>query len=264
MNPMLRQICLLLTLMLLSACATFVEPPANPQAGRDPQAAWAEVLRKHVDEQGRTDFEGLAADRADLDTYVAWVANVSPQTDPALFPSRNDQLAYYINSYNALAMYNVIDAGIPETLEGLRKVPFFFFRQVQIGGERMSLHAYENRIIRPLGEERIHFALNCMAAACPRLPKEPFTGPALDAELDREAREFFAEDRNLVVDDGRKVVRVSDILRFYTEDFLAKAPTLNAYVNRYRQPPVPEDYEVEFIKYDWRINNQPKNLQASR
>jgi hypothetical protein len=62
------------------------------------------------------------------------------------------------------------------------------------------------------------------------------------------------------LDPERRVVRISEILSFYTEDFLADAPSLVAYVNRYRPAPVPEDYEVEFIDYDWRINNQPENL----
>lgn len=261
---MLHRLGTLALLVICTACATFVPPPTGPVTARDPQAAWAEVLRKHVDEQGRVDFQGLAADRAELDAYVAWVAQVSPASDPALFPTEQDRVAHYINSYNALAMYNVLDAGIPETLAGVRKVPFFFLRQVQIGGERMSLYAYENRIIRPTGEERVHFALNCMAAGCPQLPREPFTATGLDAELDREAKEFFAEARNLAVDPERKLARVSEILKFYTEDFLADAPSLVAYINRYRATPIPSDYDVAFIPYDWRVNNQPKNLVAAR
>jgi len=260
---MLRQVSMLVAFLAVAACPTVVPPPAATVAGRDPQEAWASVLERYVDDQGRVDFQGVAADRGDLDTYVAWVARVSPASNPELFPTQADRNAYYLNSYNALAMYNVLDAGIPETLEGLRKVPFFFFRQVQIGGERMSLHAYEADVIRPTGEERAHFALNCMAAGCPQLPREPFTAAALDAELDREAREFFAEERNLSLDPGRRVVRISEILSFYTQDFLQDAPSLVAYVNRYRPTPIPEGYEVEFIDYDWRINNQPKNLRTA-
>jgi hypothetical protein len=257
---MLRRLHLLAALLMLGACATVVPLPAGTVAGRDPQEAWAAVLERHVDGQGRVDFQGVAADRGDLDTYVAWVSQVSPASNPELFPTEADKLAYYLNSYNALAMYSVLDAGIPETLEGVRKVPFFYLRQVQIGGERMSLYRYETDVIRPTGEERAHFALNCMAAGCPQLPREPFTAAALDTELDRETREFFAEERNLALDPERRVVRISEILSFYTEDFLADAPSLVAYVNRYRPAPVPKDYEVEFIDYDWRINNQPENL----
>jgi hypothetical protein len=260
---MLRSLLAALALLAVGACATIVPTPAAPTAGRDPQAAWASVLQRFVDEEGRTDFQGLAADRGDLDAYVAWVARVSPASDPALFPTEQDRLAYYLNSYNALAMYNVIDAGIPETLEGLRKVPFFFFRKVEIGGQRMSLATYENEIIRPTGESRVHFALNCMARGCPRLPREPFTAAAIDAELDREARRFFAEPRNLAVEPERQAFRVSEILSFFTGDFLADAPSLAAYINRHHEPAIPDGYKAEFTDYDWRVNNQPKNLRTA-
>lgn len=256
---MLARLLAPLALAALAACATLVPPPAAAPAGRDPQAAWVSVLERFVDEEGRTDFRGLAADRGDLDAYVAWVARTSPASEPALFPTEADRLAYYVNSYNALAMYNVIAADFPETLEGYRKVPFFFLRKLQIGGEPTTLYAYENDTIRPTGEERVHFALNCMAVACPRLPRRPFTAAALESELDRETRRFFAEPRNLELDPARRVVRLSEILRFYTRDFTKEAPSLVAYVNRYREPAaqIPDDYEVEFIKYDWRVNYQP-------
>lgn len=253
----------LLAALALSACASMVPPPEASSIRPLPSVAqaedaWADVLLAHVDDRGRTDFRSIRdRDPAELASYVAWVYRTSPASDPNLFPTRNDQLAYYLNSYNALAMYNVIDDGIPETLAGYRKVPFFFFRKVTVGGEPMSLHAYENKVIRPLGEPRVHFALNCMARGCPRLPQRPFTAANLDAELDRQAREFFAEPRNLVVDDATRTIRLSSILKFYTADFLKVAPSLVDYVNRYRQPPIPADYKVAFIPYDWTINAQP-------
>ena len=39
----------------------------------------------------------------------------------------------------------------------------------------MSLYTLENDVIRPLGDERVHFALNCMVVSCPRLPRVAFT-----------------------------------------------------------------------------------------
>ena len=51
-------------------------------------------------------------------------------------------------------------------------------------------------------------------------------------------------------------VRLSEILRFYRADFLAAAPSLAAYVNRYRERTVPDSYRVEFIDYDWTVNRQ--------
>jgi len=46
------------------------------------------------------------------------------------------------------------------------------------------------------------------------------------------------------------------ILNWYQKDFLAKAPSLAAYVDRYRPEPIPAGYEIEFIEYDWTLNAQ--------
>lgn len=252
-------------LLLLTGCATLVRapqstlaPPATGQPQQEPVEAWARVLARFVDSSGRVDFVGLAADRTDLDNYVAWVYAVSPATAPERFPNRAAVLAYHLNAYNALAMYNVIEAGLPDTLAGFRKVPFFFLRQIKVGGQALSLSAYEKQIIIPLGDVRVHFALNCMSVGCPRLPRVAFRADALDEQLEHEARAFFADPKNLQVDDVQQHVRVSEILKFYQADFLNAAPTLIDFINRYREPAIPLSWSVDFIPYDWTINQQPK------
>ena len=103
---------------------------------------------------------------------------------------------------------------------------------------------------------RVHFALNCMVQGCPRLPREPFEADRLAAQLDAAATLFFSEARNVELQPDRKVVRFSEILSFYTKDFLARAPTLIDYANRYRSEKIPTDWKVEFIPYNWKINKQ--------
>jgi hypothetical protein len=128
---------------------------------------------------------------------------------------------------------------------------------VQVGARPITLYKYENDVIRKLNDARLHVALNCMSIGCPRLPREAFTAERVNEQLDREARRFYNEERNVKVDDTKRVLYVSEILKFYTKDFLAEAPSLGAYVNKYRDNKVPEDYKVEFIPYDWTINRQP-------
>jgi len=233
-----------------TACTTIGGSVPQPDAD-DPQAAWARVLARHIDPEGRIDFTGLAADRSDLGSFIAYIAH----TPPDAFAERKAKLAYLINSYNALSMASVLDLGIPERLDLLGRIQFFVLRRAVVGGQPISLRAYENEVIRPLGDERVHFALNCMVASCPRLlPQHPFTADGLDRELDAAAHLFFADPRNCAVDPTKPEIHLSEILSFYTEDFLAKAPSLPAYVNRWRADKVPEDFAVTFYPYDWTIN----------
>ena len=234
--------------------------PASAQARQpdayQPYQQWARVLERFVNDRGEVDFHRLASERADLDAFLSYVTRVSPRTAPELFPDKDVALAYYINAYNALAMFNVIDSGFPRSLGWLYKVWFFAIKRFSVGGERMSLYAIENDVIRPFGDARVHFALNCMSVSCPRLPREPFHADRLNRQLDDGARQFFAESRILQVVPERKLVRVSSILKFYTQDFLAHSPTLIAYINKYASKSIPGDYRIEFIEYDWTVNDQ--------
>lgn len=263
----IKNLALVFAVVLLTACAA-VPRPAGAPAGADgltqagsgapPYDAWTRVLEQFVDTEGRVDFAGLAKNRTDLNRFVSYVYDTAPNSQPQLFPSREAVLAFHLNAYNALAMHKVIESGTPVTLAGLNKVRFFYFGKLQVGGAAISLYDYENDVIRALGDARVHFALNCMSVGCPRLPREPFLAAALEQQLEREARRFFNDPRHITVDAARRVVRLSEILQFYPEDFLKAAPSLIAYVNRYRDIKVPESYAIEYIPYDWTINRQPR------
>ena len=246
-----------LMLFTLAGCATHVVMPSGPVATAPvAQAAWARVLERFVNARGETDFAALAQDRGDLDRYVRFVAD----TPLANLNSGDEKLAHMINAYNALSMFNVIESGIPATHAGLNKISFFINRKLRIGGEERSLYSFENDLIRPytrsIGEPRVHFALNCSAVACPTLPRTPFTAAALQQQLARETAAFFARPENYRVDSMDRTVWLSEILKFYTEDFVpAHGQNLIAYTNRCVAAPAPLDYSVRFTPYDWTVAN---------
>src|SRR5262245_21425121 len=101
--------------------------------------------------------------------------------------------------------------------------------------------------MRASADPRIHFALNCSALSCPVLPREPFTAAALDEQLERDTRAFFARPENFRIDDAAATVWLSELLDFYREDFVpVPATSLVQYANRYAPRPAPSDYAVRF------------------
>lgn len=237
-------------------------PPNRPDV-ESWQLAWSDVLARRVDRIGRVDFSMPVSDRAKLGMIVGFVAAVDPVSSPTLFPGREARLAYYINAYNALAMYGVLDAGVPQAFNWFGRLRFFVVRKFIVGGRSTSLYSLENDVIRPLGDPRVHFALNCMTASCPRLPQHAFTAGSVDSQLDAAARDFVEDGKNVQVDTTRREVRVSAIFKFYTKDFLAQSPSLIGYINRYRAARIPPDYEVLFLDYDWTVNDQTRLRRAS-
>jgi Protein of unknown function, DUF547 len=220
------------------------------------EAAWTKVLTRYVDDAGRIDFDSLRRNHVDLDRVVAFIAAVDPGSQPQRFPDKHSRLAFYINAYNALAMYGIVQAGVPESLGGLTKFTFFYLRTFTVGGKSISLYKFENDVIRPLGEERVHFALNCMVVSCPRLPRVAFSAAALEGQLDTAARQFIGDTRNVWIEHTKREVWLSAIFDFYTEDFLTHAPSLVAYVNRYRAAQIPSDFKVHFLEYHWTVNHR--------
>jgi hypothetical protein len=239
--------------------------PLVARAASNPYRAWLEsweaVLRAHVDAEGRVDFAGIAAAPAPLADLVRWVGAHGPRMRPEAFATPAQVLAYHCNSYNAIAMWRVVQAGIPERFHLLARYQFFMNSAIAVDGSFTTLKDYEDYVIRPLGEERIHFALNCMVRGCPRLPREAFRAAALEAQLAAVTREFCESPQQ--IRPMGEAVQVSEIFRFYTVDFVpAKAPNLLAYINRHRRIPLPEGLRLGFLPYDWTINRQPQRHGA--
>jgi organic radical activating enzyme len=245
---------------LLAGAAALVAAPLRAQTAADP--AWFDafeaVLRQRVDARGRVDFVGIAAAPQPLAAVVAEIGASGPENAPGMFPTPAHVLAWRINAYNALAMLGIVRRGIPDQLNFLGRYGFFVNTTVRVAGRDTSLKSFEDDVIRPMDEERIHFALNCMVRGCPRLPREAFRAARLEAQLAAAAQEFCESGYQVRPAPDRQAVFVSQIFQFFTGDFVpAKAPTVLAYINRWRRDPVPAEWTLRFFDYDWTVNRQP-------
>jgi hypothetical protein len=181
---------------------------------------WDRVLKKYVTETGRVDYAALKADSGDLDRYVAAIAARSPASHPQVFPTRESQLAYWINAYNALVMKGVVQNWPTKSVRDLGKLySFFWARKFIAGGKEYTLNNIEDILRKRLGEPRIHFAIVCASNSCPRLQREAYTPGNTERLLEEAARFYVNEPRNLKVDVARNRVTLPFILGHYHEDF---------------------------------------------
>jgi hypothetical protein len=190
---------LLVAALGAAGCAVespYVPPPltGEPTPLQPPEDAWARVLAASVDAQGRVDFNALIAVHKDLDRYVAWIYERSPERWPEFYRTRAHAIAFHLNAYNALSLYSLLQAGVPGSLSRAERKRLFETRKLLVGGQPLSLDQYREQI-RGLGEPRAEFAITSHFAHEPRLSREPYRAAALEAQLDRAAAAFRADER---------------------------------------------------------------------
>ena len=274
-------------LLLALAGCTAIQPLSVPERIRMdvPQtfshADFNQVLQHFVDDQGRVNYVALKADSRDLERYYLQLTRCSPDSHPALFPTDQSKLAYWINAYNAAVLKTVLTYYPMTSIEAItppfpffflpRKSGFFLFQRLTFGGKTTSLYFLEHGVVRKrFADPRVHFALNCASRGCPRLPHYAFTAEELHAQLDHETRQFVAEKRNVNIDHHNRVVFLSSIFDWYADDFLqwyqqhfpGEPATLLRYVALYTSPEQAQElrraasYTVRFVAYDWGLNDQ--------
>lgn len=245
--------------------------PRMGSASAFSHADWTAVLERFVDDGGLVDYAGLARDRGTFERYLASLARTSPDSDPALFPTRDEQLAYWVNAYNALVVAAVLDRGVDTPSvwgDGLFGIGFFTVRRGLLGGSAMSLKSLEDDIVRGrFHDPRVHAVLNCASLSCPRLPRRAFEAASLQEDLDAAMRELVANERNCRVDPATRTLWLSKIFDWFEDDFLTfetaqpiTPATVVGYVNRYRAPDarVPTGLRIRFVDYDKRLNRRAR------
>jgi hypothetical protein len=231
------------------------------------------VLERYVSERGLVDYDGLVKDRASLDRFVRAVEETSPDSRPELFPRQSDRLAYWINAYNALVLRGVVEAWPVRSVKDIRPLFGFFWRDKhRLGGQPWTLRKLENEVLRArFREPRIHFAINCASRGCPALRRRAWRADSLDGDLEEAARTFIRDPRNVRVDPERGTVHLSEIFKWYPEDFLdwldarglPRPRGVLGYVIPYlsddqRRGWDPGKVSVAWIEYDWSVNAEDR------
>ncbi|HEX2568712.1 MAG TPA: DUF547 domain-containing protein [Polyangia bacterium] len=218
-------------------------------------ALWDRLLHKYVDTKGRVDYARLRATAADLAHLDRLYAQVGRQRLGAL-PDKSAQLAFLINAYNVCVWKNVLmRPPFKDLTSQAQQQDFFGNTEFLIAGQPLNLNKLENEWIRErFKDPRIHMAVNCASGGCPQLPNEAFTPARLDKQLDREARKFCNEARNVQYDPATKTAQLSHIFDWYAKDFGDMAL---AFINKYRAPAeqIPADAKIQYVEYDWHLND---------
>lgn len=197
-----------------------------------------------------------ATDRRHLQDYIEGLE----RTDLAGL-ERKEQLAFWINLYNAKTVDVVLDAYPVRSIREIRLGGRFAIGPwdeplVRVLKRDLSLNDIEHRIVRPLFRDaRVHYALNCAAVGCPNLAACAFRGETLDAALDAGGREYVKHPRGAGIE-GRGRLVVSKIYGWFREDFGDVLSHLRSFAEPEKAKRIAVKRRIDGYRYDWSLNDQ--------
>ncbi len=200
-------------------------------------------------ENGLVKYGQIKNDESKINDLVAYIGNA----DVSNF-SADEKMAFYINAYNLLVINQVLDK---YPLASPMKVPGFFDgKKHLVAGKKQTLNNLENNKIRTFKDPRIHFVLVCAAVGCPKIAKFAYTPDKLEAQLTMQTKLALNNPEFVIVDENK--VKISEIFKWYRQDFGKSDKDLINFINKYRDTDLPEKTKLSYYTYDWKINDFAK------
>lgn len=203
-------------------------------------------------------YKGFKADEKKFNQYLALLS----KNPPAASWSKQEQMAYWINAYNAFTIRLILNYYPVKSVKDIGpsfQNPFMttpwaakFF---SIGGEKMSLDNIEHGTPREQYDDpRIHFTLVYAAMTYPRLRNEGYTAVRLDAQLDDQGRDFLNNPAKNNLSPGK--AQLSKYFDWYKGDWTKRGQSVARWVNRHSKIKIDEQTPVTFLDYNWKLNEQ--------
>ncbi|MBA2653363.1 MAG: DUF547 domain-containing protein [Tatlockia sp.] len=178
--------------------------------------------------------------------------------------NRNEQLAFWINLYNALTV-QVISGYYPiGSIEEINISPGLFSigpwgkKLVIVDKSPLSLDEIQNRIIRPVwNDQRVLYAINNGAIGAANISKKAFTGATINQRLDEVTFEYINSLRGVQVIEGALIV--SKIYDWFSEDFGSSEQDVITHIQQYAKEPLHSQLKhvnkINSYVYNWHLNS---------
>jgi hypothetical protein len=227
-------------------------------------AAWDTELKLYVNSKGLVDYRSWKPKSAALDAYLQTLASANTTGW-----TRDQQLALWINAYNAITLRYILDAYPVASIRDIDGV--WKSKRATVAGRSLTLDSIEHQILRKdLREPRIHFAIVCASIGCPNLIPQAFRADGLSAQLDAAATAFVRNPQKVRLDAAREEIHLSRIFKWFGEDFedftgvsryWGKTNGILSFVAKYlpkgsQRYVRGEKLDVEWLDYDWSLNTQ--------
>jgi len=224
-------------------------------------------------------YRALQSDRSHLDRYLASL-NVAAATYEGW--SREQQMAFWVNAYNAFVLRTVIEhypirGKSPQyPANSVRQIPGAFEKTKHAAaGRTLTLDEIEKSVLSDFREPRLFLALGRGAVGSGRLRSEAFSGDRLENQLEAVAADSMMRKEIIRIDRSAGTLAVTPIISWREAEFVAaydkgdsgpfaqRSPIERAII-AFIQPrllPLEKEFvqanafRVTFQDFDWRLND---------
>ncbi len=229
------------------------------------------LLQKYVDERGDVDYatwQTNQQDRASLMSYLQGMGSI----DTSLRSSQQSQMAFWINAYNALTIEGILQLfptrSIKDHAPNANGYNIWDDFKMPVGGSEYSLNDMEHKVLRKMGDARIHFAIVCASKGCPQLSQRAYFPDSLDQQLTSSASLFFNTPGKFSYDVQRRQLGLSPIIQWFGEDFGRTDQERLQYLSQFmpadaRQLAISGSPSISYLDYDWNLNLAPRRAATS-
>lgn len=235
-----------------------------------------QVLDLYV-RDGLVYYRALKSDRRLLDGYVSALGDVSVAS-----AGRAEQMAFWLNAYNALVLRTVID-NYPSPrrsneypARSIRQVPGAFeTMKHRVAGQSLTLDQIEQTILPGFSDPRVFLALGRGAVGSGRLRSEAYDPELLDKQLAESASECVSHAQCLVIDRATNKITVSSVFSWRSKEFASayaekassafgtRSPVERAVLafveprltNTEKDFLAKNEFKLEFSRFDWSLND---------
>jgi len=211
---------------------------------------FSEVLSESV-HNGLVDYKKIENNPK----FLSYIESLEEETN---FENTNEELAYWINAYNALVIHAILNGGSPRTI--FSRIGFFKKNKYHVNGQRLSLYDIEHDMLLPLSDPRIHFAINCASRSRPKIKDQAYSAENLDAELTQAATDFINDTMRNHFDHSMNIASISKIFDWFKGEFVKHSGSVEEYLAQYiKDEKVANalregNYKIKYLVYDWSLN----------
>ena len=277
----MRRTALVILLVVLTPIAL---PPVPITAQQT--ASTADPFHRPLDQildlnvrDGMVYYRALQSSRGGLDRYVASL-NVADETYAGW--SRPQQMAFWLNAYNALVLQTVVNnypvrgKSAEYPAGSIRLIPGAFDKaKHRVAGRSLTLDEIEKTVLPAFKEPRLFLALGRGAVGSGRLRSEAFSADRLEKQLDAVAIDMMTHEQMIKIDRAQGTISLSPIFSWREAEFVAaydpgatgpfaeRSPVERAVVAFITPRLLPLEKEfvqknafrVVFHPFDWRLND---------